>query len=271
MGLLCALTACGVVKDNELNNSKSEEMSQNEKIIKENAEMVSDANVPSESKTKDVYELISLLDNCKDREVYEQLFDIEDYLGTENLLIDGKWNKTMIHTGMDVELSINNIGEQGFDFCFDAYHYSQNAEISGSVSWKTEECAIGKVNNEYIAFLFTGDSIRICCSSDSENIGLMAGMTVDGTFIREEPEYTNKDILEETYSEADITALKKIIPKDRYNEDFEWVTHEGVVEVSEENNTKIITAYVPSMAEYGYTVTIINGDQYKIEFFDEVN
>lgn len=241
-------------------------------IESEDVVNLQDATLESNSEevilSNNVEELIISLENYGNKDIYEQLANAEDYQSEKSELIDGTWNKTLIHTGMDVELSINITNDKEFDYSFDVYHYAQNDVINGKAYWKTNEFAIGKIYDEYIVFLFNDNDITVLASSYSEKIGLMSGMAVDGLYVREKPEYTNSNIFEETYTAEDILALKELIPPDLYEEDFEWVTREGVVEVSEEGGVKTINAYIPTMPEYGYTVTIASEKDYEIVFYD---
>ena len=150
--------------------------------------------------------------------------------------------------------------------------------MEGEAKFVTDKCAVAKYEDsidndeEYIVFIFENQQMTVLATAFSGNLGFGMNVSMDGEYTQDNPLYTNANILNETFSEKEISALKASIPEDYYNDFFLFSTTSGVVNDTKSNNgDRTIEAFVPTMGGYGYVLTITNEKDYTITFENETS
>lgn len=128
-----------------------------------------------------------------------------------------------------------------------------------------------EIDEEYIAFIFENQEMTVLATASSEHLGFGMNVSMDGEYTQDEPVYTNANILNETFTEEELSVLQTNIPEEYYNDFFLFATTSGVVtDTKLDNGDRIIEAFVPTMGGYGYVLTITNEKDCTITFEDEM-
>ena len=229
------------------------------------------------SKKSDIDSLIDSLEVYGDKEPYEKLYSMStDCDNIPNLT--ETWNRTNVHSSLSGEIVISDVDFSGFKFTADECYYSHSGWMEGEAKFVTDKCAVAKYEDsidndeEYIVFIFENQQMTVLATAFSGNLGFGMNVSMDGEYTQDNPLYTNANILNETFSEKEISALKASIPEDYYNDFFLFSTTSGVVNDTKSNNgDRTIEAFVPTMGGYGYVLTITNEKDYTITFENETS
>ncbi|MGN0142087.1 MAG: hypothetical protein ACI4AD_07645 [Roseburia sp.] len=241
------------------------------------SEEVIDEKSDDSSKKIDIDSLIDSLEVYGNKEPYEKLYsmstacdNIPDWIGI--------WNRTNIHSSFSGEIIISDVNSGGFKFTADECYYSHSGWMEGEAKFVTDKCAVAKYEDsidddeEYIVFIFENQEMKVFATASSENLGFGMNVSIDGEYTQDEPLYTNANILNETFSEEELSALQANIPEDYYKDFFLFSTTSGVVtDTKFDNGDRNIEVFVPTMAGYGYVLTITNGKDCTITFDDETS
>lgn len=237
---------------------------------------------PSESEEvtdekSDIDSLIDSLEVYGDKEPYEKLDSMST--GCENVPdLTGTWNRTNVHSSFSGEIVISDVNSSGFKFTADEYYYSHSGWLEGEAKFVADKCAVAKYEDsvdddeEYIVFIFENQEMKVLATASSENLGFGMNVSMDGEYTQDEPLYTNANILNETFSEEELSVFQSNMPEEYYNDFFLFSTTNGVVtNTKSDNGDRTIEAFVPTMTGYGYTLTIDNEKDCTITFEDETS
>lgn len=185
--------------------------------------------------------------------------------------IGGTFNRTNVGTGYDAVLNIYSVTNEGFEFSLEAQRGANSGTIVEQAYFVSETCAMSQLtfdNSQYIVFVFNSDNITVYATGSSYEIGVGNGVSVVGEYVTGEVTHTNDNAVSQYFTEGQLEQLEAYLPAEYY-EIFETTTQDGVVTVDEENNIKIINAFVSGVADtYGYGVAIVDGVVTGIEFAD---
>lgn len=197
----------------------------------------------------------------------------------------GEWNRTNVPTYHYGHMDISNQDENGFQIDGDWMWFSHSGVIEeGTAYLVTENIAVYRIYNEYvtedgyqgfaneyeyIVFERTEDGLFLYATASGGAIGAGANCFVEGEYINGEPEYTNANILKETYTEEQLTAIKELVGEELYEDIFVLTTEYGQIEYSscqleDDSLGTFYSAYIPGIADYNFYNLIIcdNGDIY---------
>lgn len=156
--------------------------------------------------------------------------------------------------------------------------YSHSGWMEGEAKFVADKCAVAKYEDsvdddeEYIVFIFENQEMKVLATASSENLGFGMNVSMDGEYTQDEPLYTNANILNETFSEEELSVFQSNMPEEYYNDFFLFSTTNGVVtNTKSDNGDRTIEAFVPTMTGYGYTLTIVNEKDCTITFEDETS
>lgn len=271
MMLTMSLNACGrnevVVEPSDV-EEKTIELTGVDELGEETVDSIDVGE--SEEETAD--SLIASLENYGDKEPYEKLYsmctpceDIPDLAGT--------WNRTNVHSSFSGVIEISNVDANGFRFTAEEYYYSHSGWMEWEAKFVTDYCAIAKYDDsmeeEYIAFMIQDEGLVVIATGSSADLGFGMNVSMDGEYTKAEPLYTNANILNETFSEEELSALQNQIPKEYYEDFFLFSTTNGVVtDTQSDNGDRTIEAFVPTMGGYGYSLIISGEKEFTITFED---
>lgn len=216
--------------------------------------------------------LIASLENYGDKEPFEKLYsmstsceDVPDLTGT--------WNRTNVHSSFCGVIDISDVDANGFRFTAEESYYSHSGWMEWDAKFITDKCAIAKydelMEEEYIAFIIQDEALVVIATGSSANLGFGMNVSIDGEYTKTEPFYTNADVLNETFSEEELSALQTHLPEKYYEDFFLFSTTNGVVtDTQSENGDRTIESFVPTMGGYGYSLIISGGQEFTITFED---
>ena len=216
--------------------------------------------------------LIASLENYGDKEPFEKLYsmstsceDVPDLTGT--------WNRTNVHSSFCGVIDISDVDANGFRFTAEESYYSHSGWMEWDAKFITDKCAIAKydelMEEEYIAFIIQDEALVVIATGSSANLGFGMNVSIDGEYTKAEPFYTNADVLNETFSEEELSALQTHIPEEYYEDFFLFSTTNGVVaDTQSDNGDRTIESFVPTMGGYGYSLIISGGQEFTITFED---
>lgn len=192
--------------------------------------------------------------------------------------IKGVWNRTNIHRSFPGEMTITSVDEKGFDFDIECGYYSHSGVLSSRAEFVSEGKAVCEIEEYYgdeqpvIEFEFDKDILKINTVKGHTSLPFGMNVTMDGEYIMGEPEYTNANIIAETFSDEELEAIKKAINDDSvYEEYFVFPMEFGnvVIEdcaVKNRGAARIIAAAVPTIAGYDFTMLITEKQEVYIRF-----
>lgn len=208
--------------------------------------------------------LLESIRETPNKELYRELYALQTSIKNIPDIIK-EWNRTEVHSSHSAVLDIMDADTKGFNFQMEAQYYFHTGTISGKAYFVTENCAVYRLDEmetplsledcEYVVFVFEDDCINVYASGNSAEMGLGMNVYVYGTYISEEPKYTNAGILEQTYTEDMLSFIKEQLP-DEYYDNLIFATEFGGVNTYEEDGVIIIEAFVPTAGQYNYSVKI---------------
>ena len=284
--VMMVLSACGKneitgdpVSTGELDSEQTQSVYLSESDSNPESEASKEATNEKSDDSPDQGVIASLIDSIEtygDKEPYEKLY----LMSTEcdNIPdVNGTWNRTNIHGSLSGEIVISDVNPSGFIFTADETYYSHMGCMEGEAKFVTDQCAVAKYEDtlnddeEYIVFLFENQEMTVFATGASADLGFGANVSMDGDYTQGEPLYTNANILNETFSEEELSVLQTNIPEEYYEEFFLFSTTFGVVDdITSDNGDRTIEAFVPTMG-YGYSLTITSEKDYTITFNNETS
>lgn len=266
---LFVLNACvvdGVIEDTKTNESENvKEISDNEICWEKVASC-------ENSHMNDPDRLLKAIKERQSIEAFRQLYDFS-YEYDVTPTIKPLWKRTDVHSSFPAELKITEVGCRGFGFNLNAMYFLNIGAIEATAKYVNKDLAIAKVEgvgDQYLIFILNNENIEIIASGRSGDIaGLGGGVFVDGVYITGDPIYTNTGILNKTFTEDELSALMDILPKEKYEKYFLFVTENGIVNTEiTKDGEKYIEAYCPTWSEMQYSIRFDKFGNCTVCFFD---
>ncbi|MDD5935534.1 MAG: hypothetical protein PUC65_08265 [Clostridiales bacterium] len=181
---------------------------------------------------------------------------------------NGTWNRTECENGYFGTLSITNANVNGFDvengeFMF----YSHSGELMATKGYFLSDTkAVVEYSNPdlggktLILMDLQDDKLHVI-GIGGEYFGFGANVTLDGTYTLGEPEYTNQNALDDTFTKEEQKMIKDLMNKENwdYEEYFLTIVQYGVGEMTEvtavfqdgsQKSGKWFSGFVPTMGGY---------------------
>ena len=220
----------------------------------------------SEESVSEVETLLENIRNGASEELCQELYENQISVSIVPDIVK-QWNRTDVHSSHSAVLDVKAVDNTGFVFKLDAYYYYHTGNVEGKAYFVSENCAVFRLEEmelplpeeeyEYIVFVFENDEVTVYASASSAELGLGMNVYVYGSYIDGEPIYTNAEILEETYTDAQLAFLRDNLPADYYDE-LIFATEFGGVGVTDEDGKKVVSVTVPTAGQYGYVVNIVD-------------
>lgn len=219
----------------------------------------------------DVSNLITTIKNSSEKASFEKLYTMQATCNNTPE-IAGEWHRTDVHSSLPATVKISSVTDDGFDFSIEAQYYFHSGELDGHAYFVSENCAVCKVDEyvsetQYVAFVLENGNVNVYASAESGEMGLGANVFLSGAYTYDKPVYTNANILNETYSQAQLDALKSTLTSSYYDS-FVFSTELGVVQTETDNGTTTVDVFVPTDSSYGYTAIIKNDSIVSVTFKD---
>lgn len=219
----------------------------------------------------DVSNLITAIKNSSEKASFEKLYTMQATCNNTPE-IAGEWHRTDVHSSLPATVKISSVTDDGFDFSIEAQYYFHSGELDGHAYFVSENCAVCKVDEyvsetQYVAFVLENGNVNVYASAESGEMGLGANVFLSGAYTYDKPVYTNANILNETYSQAQLDALKSTLTSSYYDS-FVFSTELGVVQTETDNGTTTVDVFVPTDSSYGYTAIIKNDSIVSVTFKD---
>ena len=216
--------------------------------------------------TQEVEELLENIRNGASEELCQELYENQISVSIVPDIVK-QWNRTDVHSSHSAVLDVKAVDNTGFVFKLDAYYYYHTGNVEGKAYFVSENCAVFRLEEmelplpeeeyEYIVFVFENDEVTVYASASSAELGLGMNVYVYGSYIDGEPIYTNAEILEETYTDAQLAFLRDNLPTDYYDK-LIFATEFGGVGVTDEDGKRVVSVTVPTAGQYGYVVNIVD-------------
>lgn len=220
----------------------------------------------SEESVSEVEELLENIRNGASEELCQELYENQISVSIVPDIVK-QWNRTDVHSSHSAVLDVKAVDNTGFVFKLDAYYYYHTGNVEGKAYFVSENCAVFRLEEmelplpeeeyEYIVFVFENDEVTVYASASSAELGLGMNVYVYGSYIDGEPIYTNAEILEETYTDAQLAFLRDNLPTDYYDK-LIFATEFGGVGVTDEDGKRVVSVTVPTAGQYGYVVNIVD-------------
>lgn len=204
------------------------------------------------------------------KKIYEKRTNVENAEEFE-----GEFCRTDVPVAYDGTLIISDQDSTGFDFMLGCGYYSHYGYMEGEAEFVSQNVAIFEYTDEwteegeeqYVVFERTDDGINIFPSGGSSQLGFGMYVTADGFYVEGEPEYTNANILNDTFTLDEQEEIKAML-EGVYVECFKMVVEFGVIkaydcELASGEQAVFYEAYIPTMGGYGFELLITeNGEIY---------
>ncbi|MBO4346173.1 MAG: hypothetical protein J5840_00890 [Lachnospiraceae bacterium] len=181
---------------------------------------------------------------------------IETDIPKDYSFYEGEWQRTDVHSSLCGSFAISNADEEGFDFEGEFYFYANSGNSAGRAVFTSDNEAVYEDINDFgngkIYFSFEEDMLNV--TKDGFVSGMGMNVFVIGLYTKGEPEYTNANVFEETFSEEELEVMKDLLGED-YEELFVNDTECGAVTTEEivltdSRNARMIRSVIPGM--YGF-------------------
>lgn len=246
----------------------NESESDTESVSEAESESATEQNLSSGESDGELAAII-LESDCSDTDTFKDLYQRKG-AQADALDFSGEWNRTNVVTGIAGSVWISNQDEEGFDFSGEFYYYSHSGEIEGRAYFVEDDLAIYQYEDEYadeeaeeefIAFVRTDEGMEIRTTGSSWELGFGMNVFADGGYILGEPEYTNANILAETFSEEELAKIEQMLGTEGYEEYFVFTVEYGAITTSDcivEDGQEAVyyEAFLPTMGGYEFTMLI---------------
>ena len=146
----------------------------------------------------------------------------------------GEWQRTNIHSAYPAYLTITDVEGNSFHFSLCAYNFTNSEDIEGDAYFVSENEAVYSEDNGDKSLYFTLDDEGLHLTSEDPYIWRAGnGAYPEGDYTTDEPDFTNANALEETYSQEELDTISSIFPEDKYNYYFLTVTNNGIITVED--------------------------------------
>lgn len=176
------------------------------------------------------------------------------------------WSRTDVDSSLWAQLNISEIDGNTMHVTGTFQYYYHLGDIDAYASFVSEnEAVISQQDLDpaaapgYIHLVLNGDTLTV--TSEDWFFGMGEGVTVDGIYTDSNPVYNNATVLEDTFSEEELSDIQELIDDENtYEDQFRTPTVIGIVtdeEVLLDNGTSArhISCTVPTGSE-GYDILI---------------
>ena len=185
---------------------------------------------------------------------------------------EGQWNLTDTHTSITATIMITEQDDKGFHFVIDAGYFMHSDTIEGDarfISPKTAEYIVEDDSESRIKFILSDNILNV----EKKGCPISPGVDIEGKYILGDPVYVNSDVLTTTYTEAELTSIKNLLPEYKYEDYFIFCSKNGLcdedeVTLSDDIKARYIYVYVPT-AGMGYNAIITEKGAIYIKLFNK--
>lgn len=278
--LVFGMSGCGNDKKSE--NSPATTIEENTATtVDENATTTVEDDTVEAIEAEQAMDISNLNLEYGQQEAFKKLYDqIQTVENAENF--EGTWNRTNVVNAFWGEITVTNQNTEGFDFIGDFSYYSHAGYLEGRAYFVAPNVALfeycqesfldsdtseGTDAPEYVVFEKTEEGLNVIASASSGELGLGMDVFADGTYVTEEPVYTNATVLDDNFTAEEQEHIKTILG-DAYDIYFKDVVELGTLESSKctlEDGTDAVfyEAFIPTMGGYRFELLkCANGDLY---------
>jgi len=169
--------------------------------------------------------------------------------GCKNDVIDskinfaGEWHRTDVWSSIPSTLIISNVTENGFDFIIEAYYWSNSGYVKGKAKFMDNTKAVPTEINDFdltdenftvLEFIMINNILTIPGNNLQFSLPVGMNVTVDGEYIKSQPEYTNTDNYRKIIPDDETAAIiENLLGYEQYNNYFIYAAQNGIIESAE--------------------------------------
>ena len=184
--------------------------------------------------------LVFTLDSCAMARIkIQEISSTREESSTQNskvvnaLDFTGEWNRTNVYLAYNAVITIKNQTAASFDFEFEGWNSCNSGGIEGIASIIDDNLAVFETESEFIdgdyvkvVFELIDGIIQVSILNGNESaLGFGSGVFIRGEYTKEQPHYTNENIVNEIFISEELKNKAKVLLGD---EIFGYVT--GVME-----------------------------------------
>lgn len=174
----------------------------------------------------------------------------------------GTWKRTNVESSMPSTINIDNVTKDGFDFTVESLFWSHNGFFSGKAKFITDNKAVCvELENEEtinIEFLLKDNVLTIPQFDNEASLPLGADVTICGDYVRENPQYTNRNNYFLIVPNEEIERIiSSLMDKDTYSY-FNNAANDGYI--TQTKIEKYLLYHIETLTIGGFTVDIILTD-----------
>ena len=199
-----------------------------------------------------------------------ETFGANEGAGVTGADFAGEWHRTNVWSSMPSVITITNVTGDGFDFYIEAFYWSHIGMFDGKAVLVDETRAVSTLindselelpENDYaqLDFLLDGSNLIIPVYDYEKGLPVGANVSVDGEYVKGEPEYTNADNYRKIVPNDEVAAIIEELLGDEMYAYFQLAAYDGYIEPCE----------VEGHPGYRITTATIGGLEYRIAVFDE--
>lgn len=204
-------------------------------------------------------------------EAYKKIYDKRTAIDKADDF-EGEFHRTDVDTSYAANLKISGQDNTGFDFELECTYYTHYCFLEGKAEFAAKNVAIfeymdesgDEIQHQYVVFERTNEGINVIASCDSFHLGFGENVGAEGLYVQGEPEYTNANILNETFTSDEQEELNSMLGE-LYKICFKEVVESGLIsvcdcELTDGTQAVFYEAFVPTMGGYGFELLITEND-----------
>ena len=173
---------------------------------------------------------------------------------------EGKWF-TGTHSSVSGNITITDQNKKGFRFSGFFQYYLHTGELEGEAVFVKDNAAVCKCSEDsFLKFVMVGDTLHVF---ESGELGFGMNVSAAGDYTQKQPVYENENILNEAYTESQLSEIKKMIGDDKTYEDyFKYGTEIGAVDYKDVKTKsgekcRVVDCYVPTYPTYSMEYRVV--------------
>lgn len=189
---------------------------------------------------------------------------------------EGAWERTKVDSGHIGIVNITGQGADGFTFRGQFYYYGHSGFLEGEAFFIAPGVACYAqtpekiMQNEYLLFFLQDETLRLVASPSIDR-GFGAGVSADGEYTKEQPQYI-RAVPEDYFTQEELKKIKDLIGEEAYLESFVYCITRGSFDKSLclLKNARLAVCYrgrIPTLLGEGFTF-IQDGDTMYFTFED---
>lgn len=195
--------------------------------------------------------------------------------GDLNPAFEDLWSRTNVDSSLWAQINISEVEGGTMHVTGTFQYYYHLGDIDAYASFVSENEAVisqqdldPAANPGYIHLVLNGNSLTV--TSEDWFFGMGESVTVDGEYTTDNPVYNNTTVMEDTFSEEELSDIQELIDDDlTYENNFKTPTMIGIVNAEEvllDNGTaaRHIGCTVPTSSE-GYDILITSSGKIYID------